>query len=38
MGRTVTGWSIIVIYDDGTSEEIVDVPNDVANAIDGWLP
>ena len=34
---TVVGWSIKVVYEDGTTENITDVPNFVANPIDEWL-
>lgn len=36
--KSVTGWSLSVTYDDGSEGSIADVPNDVAQVIDAWLP
>ena len=35
--NNVVSWSIKVEYEDGTTEEIADVPNFVSNAVDEWL-
>jgi len=35
--KSIVTWSIKIIREDGTIEEIVDVPDDVADVIDSFL-
>jgi hypothetical protein len=35
--KTVVAWSINIEYEDGTSEDITEVPNYIARDIDEWL-
>ena len=35
--RNIVGWKIVVDWDDGTEEDISDMPDDVAGAVDQWL-
>ena len=37
MKRKITSWTISVSWDNGTKEMISDMPDDVADAVDGWL-
>jgi len=35
--KNIISWSIKVEYENGTTEEIADVPSFVSNAVDEWL-
>ena len=35
--RTITGWSIAVTWSDGKKENILDIPDEVAQYIDAYL-
>jgi hypothetical protein len=35
--RTITGWSIAVTWSDGKRENILDIPDEVAQYIDAYL-
>jgi len=37
INKKVVSWSIKVEYEDGTTEEIADVPNFVSSVVDDWL-
>ena len=35
--KTITGWSIAVTWSDGTKENITDIDNETAKAVDTYL-
>jgi hypothetical protein len=35
--KYVTSWAIRVEWDNGETEDILDIPDDVAMTVDGWL-
>jgi len=35
--RQIVGWSIRIEWNSGEEEDLVDVPDDVAMTVDGWL-
>jgi len=35
--KTITGWSIAVTWSDGKKENILDIPDEVAQYIDDYL-
>jgi hypothetical protein len=35
--RIITNWALSVEWNDGVQEELLDLPTDLAQAIDDWL-
>ena len=35
--RRVVAWSISAVWDNGENEQILDIPDDVAQTVDSWL-
>lgn len=35
--KTVTAWSVNLVWSDGTEEVVTDVPSYVAQEVDNWL-
>tara|TARA_R100001129_G_scaffold19243_3_gene12232 strand:+ start:444 stop:599 length:156 start_codon:yes stop_codon:yes gene_type:complete len=33
----ITGWKLVITWEDDSTEDIVDIPDSVANVIDGHL-
>jgi hypothetical protein len=37
MTKRITGWSISVVWDDGTEEALAEMPYFVSRHVDDWL-
>jgi hypothetical protein len=35
--RQIMAWSIVAVWNNSEEEQILDIPDDVAMTVDGWL-